>query len=63
MYHTAPADAAERIVQATIRRRPRTMVGREAGLVDVLARITPTRYWAFMRRPLRDATDTTTPVQ
>lgn len=63
MYHTEPADAAGRIVEATIRRRPRTMVGREARLVDVLARVAPTRYWAPMRRPLRDAIDTTTPVE
>ncbi len=63
MYHTEPADAAARIVEATIRRRPRTMVGREARLVDVLSRITPTRYWVPMRRPLRDAIDTTTPVR
>ena len=62
MYHTEPGDAAERIVEATIRRRARTMIGREAGLVDVLARLTPRHYWAFMRRPLRDAIDTTTPV-
>lgn len=62
MYHTEPADAARRIVEATVRRRPRTMIGREARLVDVLARITPTGYWAPMRRPLRDAIDTTTPV-
>lgn len=63
MYHTEPADAAARIVEATVRRRPRTMVGREARLVDVLARVTPTHYWAPMRRPLRDAIDTTTPVR
>lgn len=63
MYHTEPSDAAARIVEATILRRPRTMVGREARLVDVLARITPTRYWAPMRRPLREAIDTTTPVR
>jgi short-subunit dehydrogenase len=63
MYHTEPADAAARIVEATIRRRPRTMVGREARLVDVLARVTPAHYWAPMRRPLRDAIDTTTPVR
>ncbi|MCW3493443.1 SDR family NAD(P)-dependent oxidoreductase [Microbacterium sp. SSM24] len=62
MYHTEPADAAERIVEATVRRRPRTMVGREARLVDVLTRLTPTRYWAPMRRPLREAIDTTTPI-
>jgi len=63
MYHTEPADAAARIVEATIRRRPRTMIGREARLVDVLARVAPTRYWAPMRRPLRDAIDTTTPIR
>ncbi|GAA1972642.1 SDR family oxidoreductase [Microbacterium pumilum] len=62
MYHTEPADAARRIVEATIARRPRTMIGREARLVDLLARVTPTRYWVPMRRPLRDAIDTTTPV-
>lgn len=61
MYHTEPAAAAARIVEATVRRRARTMVGREARLVDVLSRVTPTRYWAPMRRPLRAAIDTTTP--
>lgn len=63
MYHTEPADAAEKIVDATVRRRARTMVGREAGLVDVLTRLAPVRYWAAMRRPLRDAIDTTTPIR
>lgn len=62
MYHTEPQDAAERIVKATIARRPRTMIGREAGLVDTLARLTPTGYWRFMRGPLKDAIDTTTPL-
>lgn len=62
MYHTEPANAARRIVEATVRRRPRTMIGREARLVDVLARLAPTRYWTVMRRPLRDAVDTTTPL-
>jgi short-subunit dehydrogenase len=63
MYHTEPADAAARIVDATIRRRPRIMIGREARLVDVLTRVTPTHYWAPMRRPLRDAIDTRTAVR
>ncbi|WP_243074371.1 SDR family oxidoreductase [Microbacterium sp. SS28] len=62
MYHTEPADAARKIVEATVRRSARTMVGREARLVDVLARVTPNGYWAFMRRPLRAAIDTRTPV-
>ena len=63
MYHTEPTDAAARIVDATVRRRPRTMIGRESRLVDVLVRLAPTRYWSVMRRPLRDAIDTTTPVR
>ena len=63
MYHTEPADAAAQIVRATERRRARTMVGREARLVDVLVRVAPTAYWRVMRRPLREAVDTTTPVR
>ena len=62
MYHTEPADAARRIVDATVKRSTRTMVGREARLVDVLTRITPTRYWGAMRGTLREAIDTTTPI-
>ncbi|GGM40513.1 SDR family NAD(P)-dependent oxidoreductase [Microbacterium saperdae] len=62
MYHTEPADAAARIVQATKRRRPRTMVGREARLIDVLVRVAPSAYWRVMRGPLREAIDTTTPI-
>lgn len=62
MYHTEPADAAAQIVRATERRRARTMVGREARLVDALVRISPAGYWRAMRRTLRDAIDTTTPI-
>lgn len=62
MYHTEPMDAAALIVQATERRRARTMVGREARLIDVLARLAPTGYWRVMRGPLREAIDTTTPI-
>lgn len=62
MYHTEPADAAERIVRGTIERRARVMVGREARLIDVLTRLAPVRYWSAMRAPLREAIDTTTPV-
>jgi len=62
MYRTEPADAAATIIAATVGRRARTMIGRQARVVDVLARTLPTRYWRFMRRPLRDAIDTTTPA-
>ncbi|WP_300267108.1 SDR family oxidoreductase [Microbacterium sp.] len=63
MYHTEPADAAARIIRATERRRARTMVGREARLIDSLVRLAPVGYWRPMRGPLRQATDTTTPVR
>lgn len=63
MYHTEPVDAAALIVRATERRRARTMVGREARLVDVLVRLAPAGYWRVMRRPLREAIDTTTPAR
>lgn len=62
MYRTEPSDAAAIIVEATERRRARTMVGREARLVDALTRLSPTGYWRVMRRPLRQAVDTTTAI-
>jgi short-subunit dehydrogenase len=62
MYHTEPEDAAARIIRATTRRRARTMIGREARLIDALVRIAPVAHWAAMRGPLREALDTTTPV-
>lgn len=62
MYHTEPADAARTIVEATIARRARTLLGREARIVDLLTRLAPARYWGAMRRPLREAIDTTTPA-
>jgi short-subunit dehydrogenase len=62
MYHTEPTDAAARIIRAVERRSIRTMVGREARLIDALTRLAPNSYWRVMRGPLRQATDTTTPV-
>ncbi|MFS0852978.1 SDR family NAD(P)-dependent oxidoreductase [Microbacterium sp. 179-I 3D4 NHS] len=63
MYHTEPEDAAARIVRATVRRRARTMIGREARLIDLLTRVAPVRYWRVLRGPLREAIDTTTPAR
>lgn len=60
MYRTEPEDAAELIVRATLRRRARTMIGREARLIDALVRLAPIRHWDVMRGPLRAATDTST---
>ena len=62
MYHMEPADAAEHIGRATLQRRARTLIGRETRLVDALVRLAPVRYWAPMRKPMREAIDTTTPM-
>jgi len=62
MYHMEPSDAAEHIVRATLQRRPRTLIGRETRLVDALVRLAPVHYWGPMRKPLREAIDTTTPT-
>lgn len=62
MYHTEPKDAAALIIRAIERRKARAMIGREARLIDALVRLAPVGYWRPMRGPLRQATDTTTPV-
>ena len=62
MYHTDAGDAAAKIVDATVRRRARTLIGREARLIDIVTRVAPVSYWGAMRGPLREATDTTTPA-
>jgi len=62
MYRTEPEAAALQIVDATERRRARTMVGRDARLVDALVRVAPVSYWRVMRGRLREAVDTTTPA-
>jgi len=58
LYHTEPEDAARQIIRATVRRKARTMVGREARAVDLLVRAAPVGYWRVMRGPLREATRT-----
>lgn len=62
LYHMEPAEAAERIVQASLQRRARTLIGARSGLIDKLVRVAPVRYWDVLRGPLREATDTTTPM-
>ncbi|MEJ1154840.1 SDR family NAD(P)-dependent oxidoreductase [Microbacterium marmarense] len=63
MYRTEPEDAARTIVDATVNRRTRTFIGREARLVDAITRIAPSHYWSAMRKTLREAVDTTTPIK
>lgn len=48
-----PADkAAEEIIEAAVARRPRVLVGNDAKGLDVLARVTPGRYWSLMGRAM-----------
>lgn len=48
-----PADrAAEEIIEAAIARRPRLLIGTDAKALDLLARITPSRYWSLMGRAM-----------
>ena len=45
-----PADrAAQEIIEAAIARRPRLIVGRDAKALDLLARMSPGRYWTPMQ--------------
>jgi short-subunit dehydrogenase len=44
-----PAVAARRIVDGVERRRPRVLIGREAYLLDAMARIAPSSYGALLR--------------
>ena len=45
----APEKAAETVVRAIERRRPRVLVGADARLADVVQRAAPGRYWAAVR--------------
>ncbi|MEV6493584.1 SDR family NAD(P)-dependent oxidoreductase [Actinoplanes sp. NPDC051633] len=45
-----PEEAARLIVRAVQERRPRLVITREARLGDLLARLTPARYWQIVRR-------------
>jgi len=48
-----PEEAARQIMAAITTRRPRLVITREAKAGDLLARLTPTRYWAVSERLAR----------
>jgi short-subunit dehydrogenase len=50
-----PADAAEAILRAVHRRRPRVLVGRDAVALDALARLLPTRSTSLLSAVARRA--------
>jgi len=52
MLRYPPEQAAEEIIEAAIARRPRLLVGNDAKGLDVLARVTPARYWSLMGRAM-----------
>ncbi|MGO1166362.1 MAG: SDR family NAD(P)-dependent oxidoreductase [Janibacter sp.] len=48
-----PADrAAEQIIEAALARKPRVLIGNDAKGLDLLARVTPSRYWSLMGRAM-----------
>lgn len=48
-----PETAGEIIVRAVERRRPRVLVGIDAGLVSLLERLAPVSYWALLGKAAR----------
>ena len=48
-----PEKAGEMIVKAAERRRPRVLVGLDAGIVSILERLMPVNYWSLFPRPRR----------
>ena len=52
MLRYPPDRAAEEIIEAAIARRPRLLIGNDAKGLDVLARLTPARYWSLMGRAM-----------
>ena len=48
-----PEEAARQIVAAVQARRPRLVIGGVAKAADLLARLTPTRYWRVSERVAR----------
>ncbi|GAA2039247.1 SDR family NAD(P)-dependent oxidoreductase [Agromyces tropicus] len=58
LYRTTPAQAAERIVDGIVRRRPRVFIGRDSRLSDLVTRVAPVGYWNVMRGIVAAAADT-----
>jgi short-subunit dehydrogenase len=50
LLKTAPADAAEQIAQAVLKRRGRLLIGGDARMIDRIQRIFPTTYWKRITR-------------
>ena len=50
MLKTLPADAAEQIVQAVIKRSGRLLIGRDARMIDRIQRLFPATYWKYVVR-------------
>ncbi|WP_410677182.1 SDR family NAD(P)-dependent oxidoreductase [Amycolatopsis sp. cmx-4-68] len=57
-YRTTPEAAADAIVEGIARNRPRVLIGNDARLLDLLARLAPAHYWKVLRRALASSADT-----
>lgn len=49
MLTLPPEKAGETIVSGVERRKPRILVGRDAAVISILARLAPVRYWKLLR--------------
>lgn len=49
---TSPEQAALRIIRGIERNEPRILIGGDARLLDVMQRLTPSKYWSLMERAL-----------
>ena len=47
---TTPQQAAELIVNGIEQRKKRILIGRDAIVLDLIQRLLPVRYWAFLMR-------------
>lgn len=50
LARTTPLEAAKRIIRGIDRNEPRILIGNDARLMDLIQRIRPGKYWAWMVR-------------
>jgi hypothetical protein len=53
MAGTSALQAAGRIIRGIERNEPRILIGRDARIMDLIQRLRPAGYWAWMARAAR----------
>lgn len=56
-YGTTADEAAQQIIKAIKKRKPRLLIGKDAKGLDLMARIAPAKYWHFLKKRLAAATE------